>query len=42
MTLSEILVLRPFMFVVRLYATFTYKQKLHSWSSIQREKIEAN
>ncbi|XKH50511.1 glycosyltransferase [Chryseomicrobium palamuruense] len=41
MTLCEILILRPVLFGVRLYATFTYKRKLHSWSSIKREKIEA-
>lgn len=41
MTLCEILILRPVLFSVRLYAAFTYKRKLHSWSSIKREKIEA-
>lgn len=41
MAFCEILILRPIVFFIRLYATFTYKQKLHSWSSIQREKLEA-
>lgn len=40
MAFAEVLLFRPVLFLIRLYATLTYKGKLHSWSSIERENLE--
>ena len=42
MAFTEVLLFRPFLFVIRIYATLTYKNKLHSWNSIEREGLEAS
>ncbi|XJS10392.1 glycosyltransferase [Aerococcaceae bacterium WGS1372] len=31
---------RPYLLVVRLYAIFTYRSRLHSWSSLTRESLD--
>lgn len=31
---------RPYLLVVRIYAIFTYRSRLHSWSSLTRESLE--
>lgn len=40
MAFAEVLVYRPILFFIRLYATLTYVNKLHSWSTIEREDLE--
>ncbi len=40
MAFAEVLFFRPVLFFIRIYATLSYKSKLHSWSSIAREKLE--
>lgn len=40
MAFAEVLVYRPILFFIRLYATLTYVNKLHSWSAIEREDLE--
>ncbi|QVY61558.1 glycosyltransferase family 2 protein [Cytobacillus gottheilii] len=42
MSFAEVLYFRPVLFFIRMYATLSYKSKLHSWSSIGREKLEEN
>lgn len=39
-SLIDILFLRPYLFLVRIYATLTYQSRLHSWSKLTREKFE--
>lgn len=39
MTLADLLFFRPYLLVVRLFATITYKKYLHSWSEITREEF---
>lgn len=36
-SLKELFLFRPYLFLVRLYATITYKARLHNWSKITRE-----
>lgn len=42
MAFAEVLLFRPILFIIRIYATLTYMRKLHSWSSIERENLEAS
>lgn len=35
--IADLFFFRPYLFFVRIYATFTYRKHLHSWSEIQRE-----
>lgn len=36
-SLKELIIFRPYLFMVRLYATITYKARLHKWTKITRE-----
>ncbi|MFC4321734.1 glycosyltransferase family 2 protein [Litchfieldia salsa] len=42
MAFAEVLLFRPVLFFIRIYATLSYTRKLHSWSSIERENLEAS
>lgn len=39
-SLMEALFFKPYLFLVRVYATLTYRSRLHSWSKIERESFE--
>lgn len=36
-SLKELIIFRPYLFLVRLYAMITYKTRLHNWTKITRE-----
>ena len=36
-SLKELIIFRPYLFMVRLYAAITYKARLHKWTKITRE-----
>lgn len=36
-SITELLMIRPYLFLIRIYATMTYRTRLHSWNKIERE-----
>ena len=39
-SLADLLLFRPYLLGVRLFATITYKKYLHSWNKITREAFD--
>ena len=39
-SLVDILFIRPYLFLIRVYATITYRSRLHSWGKLTRSKME--
>ena len=39
-SLIDIFVIRPFLFIVRIFATLTYRSRLHNWGELTREAME--